>query len=201
MDDLTVIIASFGDDRWLELAQERAIPSLDGWDDTFIYHLGDTTNISVGEVRNMAVRVCKPDGWICFLDPDDELAPDYLHIMQRAATNPADLYVPALKIGAGPAKVLDDRDIINGMNPCPIGTLIHRDTFDAVGGFWNEPAWEDWSLFRRVALGGGKLHFVPDAIYKAYSGPHGRNSTIPNPQQLRRDIIESHTDWVHREET
>ena len=199
MDDLTVIIASFGDRRWLDLAQERAIPSLDGWEDTFVYHLADT-DWTVGHVRNLAVLARDPRGWILFLDPDDELAYRYIDFMRSVARNPDDLYVPALQLVRGhrkyPAAVLDDRDIINGINPCPIGTLIHRDTFDRVGGFWNERAWEDWSLFRRVALTGGQLHFVPDAVYVAHTDPQGRNSTVAHPQQLRKEILDSHEGWL-----
>ena len=199
MGDLTVIIASFGDRRWLDLAQERAIPSLDGWDDTFVFHIHDDV-ASVGRVRNMAVRARNPTGWILFLDPDDELADGYIGSMQAVAQNPDDLYVPALQLIVNqrsyPARTLDDRDIISGINPCPIGTLIHRDTFDRVGGFWDERAWEDWSLFRRVVLTGGQLHFVPDAVYVAHTDSQGPNSTVAHPQQLRKEILDSHERWM-----
>ena len=140
-DTLTVIIASFGDKRWLDLAQERAIPSLDGWDNTFVYHLG-SYDLSVGRVRNMAVRASQARGWLLFLDPDDQLAPGYIDVMLEATKRGSwtDLYAPALQLirNGRPyePQVLDDRDIINGLNPCPIGTVIHRDLFDRVGGFW-----------------------------------------------------------------
>lgn len=192
---LTVIIASFGDDRWIDLADERALPSVAHWPDVFHFHWPETGR-SVGAVRNLAVEASRADGWICFLDPDDELAPGYLEAMTSAAVYPEDLYAPALKLGSGPARVLDDRDIVDGLNPCPIGTVIHRDTFDRVGGFWDERAWEDWSLFRRVALTGGSIHFVPDAVYKAYPSTKGRNSTVTRPKALRAEILDSHQRWM-----
>lgn len=197
--DLTVVISSFGDQSWRELALQRAVPSLDGWGQVVLYHTTET-HLSIGEVRNAAVAAGNPEGWILFLDPDDELAVGYIDAMTDAAVEPSDLYVPALQLitggKTGPARVLDDRDIVDGLNPCPIGTLIHRSTFDRVGGFWNERAWEDWSLFRRVVLTGGELRFVPDAVYRAHVSTVGRNSTVRNPKALRREIVASHRRWL-----
>jgi hypothetical protein len=106
------------------------------------------------------------------------------------------LLTPALALGDRPPECYGSRDIINGLNPCPIGTLIHRTMFDAVGGFWDEPAWEDWSLFRRAVLIGAEITFVHDAVYHAADNPRGRNSTVRNPQALRRQILESHRRWT-----
>jgi hypothetical protein len=67
--------------------------------------------------------------------------------------------------------------------------------FEEAGQFWGEPAWEDYSLFRRAVLSGAFVHFVPNAIYIAHSTKNGRNSTVTNPRRFRRDIVRSHLNW------
>lgn len=193
--DVTVIIASYGSDEWVELASRRAIPSIG--DAVFHhYHVDDAP--SVGQLRNDAVDHGHIQGWMCFLDPDDELAPGYFDNLPDVPVT--DLIVPGLQQVRGGirrrAQLLNRRDIMR-TNPCPIGTLIHRDTFDAVGRFWDERAWEDWSLFRRVVLAGGRLHFHATSIYRAHVSPHGRNSTVADPAGLHREIVESHERWLN----
>lgn len=188
---MDVIVATYGADEWAERALTAA-RSVNGAR-VYVHHSLTATN--PGDARNEAVDVADPDSWIVFLDGDDQLGLGYIDAMTAAATDPADVYAPALQLGDTPPMVLHNRDIVNGLNPCPIGTAIHRDTFERVGRFWNEPAWEDWSLFRRAVLAGGAVRFVPDATYIAASSPNGRNSTVRNPRQLRQQIIDSHTEW------
>ena len=198
---VTIIVASFGDPKWVTLAEQRAIPSATRQGNVRTMHVDEPMH--VGALRNLAVDSFDPQGWMCFLDPDDELADGYIAAMTAEPMNDNHLYVPALQLvrrGVRPPdapQILNNRDIVNGLNPCPIGTLIHRSTFEDAGRFWDERAWEDWSLFRRAVLGGSTLRFVPDAVYRAYMSPDGRNSTVIKPAQLRSDILESHERWLH----
>lgn len=189
--EVTTIVTTWGSQSWAKLGEATAVLH-----QAHFYHLG-SDRFSAGEVRNRAVDNFDPKGWICFLDADDELAPGYFDTMPDVPV--ADLIVPALQIIRGGIaerpKLLNRRNIMKS-NPCPIGTVIHRSTFDAVGRFWDERAWEDWSLFRRVVLAGGRLHFHEPAIYRAHLSPTGRNSTVADPSGLHADIIASHERWL-----
>lgn len=191
-----MVISSFGLRRWHELAVDRALPSVVDQAPVRIFHSDRT--MSVGACRNLAVDHYDVRGWMCFLDPDDELAPGYFDAMPDVPT--PDLIAPALQVvrrgHATPPKLLNGRDI-HDLNPCVIGTLIHRDTFDRVGRFWDERAWEDWSLFRRVVLAGGTVHFNPRAVYRAHESIAGRNLTVKNPAGLRSEILASHERWLN----
>lgn len=194
--DVTVIVTSYGDEKWRKLAKQRAVPS--AADQALAAHLHLPEVDSLGDARNKAVEVTDPKGWICFLDADDELEDGYIEAMEAAVDSESCLYAPALRTvvdhNPGEPCLFVHRDMMKS-NPCPIGTLIHRDLFDQVGGFWNEPAYEDWSLFRRAFIVGDELQFVPDAVYRAHVDSKGRNSTVRNPKQMVRRIIASHDVW------
>jgi hypothetical protein len=88
---------------------------------------------------------------------------------------------------------LTKRDMNVG-NPCVIGTLIRYDMFEEVGGFWNEPAYEDWSLFRRAWLLGATIEHT-DAMYCSIDKPGSRNKQVTDPVKLIREIQYSHEEW------
>jgi glycosyltransferase involved in cell wall biosynthesis len=186
--DVTVIVTTWGTD-WAKRGFDTAEANDAAW-----YHLDDA--ISAGAARNAAVVALDPQEWICFLDADDSLGDGYLDAMSAAYQHDRQLLTPALALGARPAECYGGRDIVDGINPCPIGTLIHRELFDDVGGFWDERAWEDWSLFRRCVLIGADIRFVHDAVYHATHDHRGRNSTVTNPRELRTEILASHAGWL-----
>lgn len=194
--DVTVIITTFGDPWWEQLAMERAYRSAIPQAMTVMHHAEEA--VSLGDARNQAVDRYDPQGWLCFLDADDELAPDYIKamgtILRVAAKH--DLLVPSVQHGAGSRPVCHTGRNIMKMNPCPIGTLIHRSMFERAGRFWDEPAWEDWSLFRRAYILDANLIFVQEAVYIDNATGSGRNSNIPNPRRLHRSIVKSHENWA-----
>jgi GT2 family glycosyltransferase len=195
--EVAVIVATFGEDRWAELAHVRAIPSaIAACPTELIVQHGGTT---IAEARNRAAASASAE-WLCFLDADDELEPGYLAAMGARQLDRG-LLAPAIREVVdgtpGPARTLDDerRNIDRGWNPCVIGTLIRREIFERAGGFWRERAWEDWSLFRRAWLLGEQIHHVPDAVYRIHVNPAGRNATVAQPRQLHREILRSHALW------
>jgi glycosyltransferase involved in cell wall biosynthesis len=192
---VTVIVTTWGSERWQKMGVSTALFHVGLLDcDVHFHHVMRPP--SAGAARNQAVSVADPKDWICFLDADDRLAPGYTAAMLDEADSDDLLLTPALQLGDNLPECFRNRDIINGWNPCPIGTVIHRTMFDEVGGFWDEPAWEDWSLFRRCVLIGAKIRFVPDAVYHATFNTEGRNSTVINPIKLRRQILQSHDNWL-----
>lgn len=196
--DVTILIATHGDEHWRQLG-ERC------WVDhelrTGVPCVWLHANGTLAQARNHAVEIADQhgygQGWLCFVDADDFLEDGYLDAMAAASGNDFDeLLVPSIRYGAGSDPIqFRDRNI-RTLNPCPIGTLIHRDMFDLAGRFWEERAWEDWSLFRRAWLLGARLTFVPDAVYRANSDPGGRNSRVAHPDRLHADIIRSHDQWL-----
>jgi glycosyltransferase involved in cell wall biosynthesis len=196
--DVTILIATHGDGQWRDRGDacwrhhdQLGVPVV--W-----HHEPDAT---VATVRNLCVDIADDagvgQGWLCFVDADDFLEPGYLDAMAAADSNDADvLLAPAVRYGPGSDPIVFRDRHIRSMNPCVIGTLIHRDTFDLVGRFWQERAWEDWSLFRRAWLAGARIVHVPDAVYRANSTPDGRNSRVRHPDQLHAEIIHSHDRWL-----
>jgi glycosyltransferase involved in cell wall biosynthesis len=195
--DVTVIITTWGSPDWMAQGTAslfRAVEVL--VEGASVAHHHANRPASAGSARNEAVDRFDPEGWICFLDADDRLEPGYLQAMDRAQDHDRQLLTPALQIGRSPARHLTDRDILTGLNPCPIGTLIHRSLFDEIGGFGDEPAWEDFAMFQRAVLVGAEIKFVPDAVYLASYNPRGRNSTVHRPKQLLQQIRTDNRAWA-----
>lgn len=194
--DVGILVCTFGDERWRRLGDESYARAADLYPaSVFRHHGGD----SIADTRNAAAEHVRTL-WFCFLDADDELEPGYLEAM-TARRPERGLLAPAIREVVdgvpGPARTLDDRNM-STLNPCVIGTLIRRDVFHRVGGFWNERAWEDWSLFRRAWLAGEQVTHVPGAVYRVHVNPTGRNNTVDQPQQLHREILRSHAVWKRK---
>lgn len=189
--EITVIIATFGSEEWGERGLQTYEKALTwGADDVICAHV---PRGSLAQTRNWAVGEANTE-WICFVDADDDLAPGYIDAMKNAPHSGEALLAPALCL-SGKMIPLEDRDI-TVMNPCAIGTVLRKTTFVAAGGFWEERAWEDWSLFRRCWLLGAPVIHVKDAVYLANSTPTGRNATVADPHILHQEIIDSHARWL-----
>lgn len=191
-DSVAVVVATFGEDRWAQLARTIAAPSAEAERPAeLIVHHGQTLH----QARNDAASLARSE-WLCFLDADDQLEPGYLAALLSAS---ADLRAPAVRYvvpGApDPAPLVLDRRNISTMNPCVIGTLVRRQLFEEAGRFWPERAWEDWSLFRRCWLLGATIEHVPAAVYRVTVNSAGRNSTVDRPHTLHREILRSHAAW------
>lgn len=201
---ITVCIGTYGDPSWRKLAKERAVPSaLTAIREVFHGEVLHThmTDGTLAEVRNDIAGRANGD-WLCFLDADDELAPDYLKAMGFAWLTgaitedwsplliPRVQYVwpggrrdaprfPAFREGANADEISDGNWLV-------IGTLIRRDRFLEVGGFEEWPMYEDWALFARAWKAGAQLVQVPGAVYIAHRKPGTRN------HQGRSLAVETH---------
>jgi len=188
--DVTICISTFGDESWKTLAMTRALPSALGQCSEIVHTHAETLQDS----RNRGAEKATGE-WLVMLDADDELAPGYVDAILAAS---GDLRAPAVSWvtdhSATAPRTLADRNI-ETMNPCVIGTAIRRELFMDLGGFWDEPAYEDFSLFRRAWLAGAVIEHVPDAVYRAWVRPGSRNQSVRNPARLIRDIQSSHEEW------
>lgn len=190
--DVTIVVATFGDNRWVNIADNYALASTK-------YHFPEVPLVRVhsgstlAEARNAGADLVRTE-WICFLDADDELSKDYFDEMEKSD---AELRAPRLLFdspqGWQEPFNLKKRNIDFG-NPCPIGTLIKTSMFEDVGGFWEEPVYEDWSLFRRAWLLGARIDHT-QAKYYAYN-LGGRNSSTTDPAGEIEKIRSSHDKWI-----
>lgn len=168
--DVTVCIGTFGDQEWIRLAEERAVPSIPG--DVPFTHAHEKT---LAQARNAAAAAAKTE-YLCFLDADDQLAPGYFEAMAKGS---ADLRGPGVKYAArhpSPSAVtrLEMGDLWH-RNFLVIGTLVRRELFERVGGFREEPIYEDYALWCRCAAAGASIEMIYDAVYLAWARRDSRN--------------------------
>jgi glycosyltransferase involved in cell wall biosynthesis len=184
---ISVCIGTYGIEPWKRLAQERAIPSVEGQ----TYPAVDCQWVhgqTLHEARNQAAADATGE-WLCFLDADDELDRCYLEAMTRALEHDGStkrLLQPATigvygDGGTDLAPVLHPPKPLHIANFLIIGTVVRRDQFLQVGGFADLVSHEDWDLWLRCWIDGAVVQPVPDAIYRVHVRPNGRNSAGTAP--------------------
>lgn len=171
---ISVIIATYGDWEWRDVAWSRARPSIDGQDadEIIVEYQADGTRASS---LNTAAAEATSD-WLLFLDADDELAPGYVGAMRRALEQHPPprqtLFTPAVQwIRKGrPSPPSFQREVpLERGNWLVIGTMISRQLFTEIGGFHEHPhGLEDWNLWARAVRAGATIVKVPDAVYIAH---------------------------------
>jgi glycosyltransferase involved in cell wall biosynthesis len=174
---ISVIVATYGDPVWQDMAEARAVPTVDtqGADETVLVHEPDGTRATS---LNNGASVATGD-WLLFLDADDELAPGYVGAMRRALEREHDahaLFTPAvqkiLKGRPGKPGFFDRGISLRDDNWLVIGTLVHRDLFRRVGGFPDYPhGFEDFALWSKCYRVGARVVKVPDAVYRYFWNP------------------------------
>jgi glycosyltransferase involved in cell wall biosynthesis len=186
LDDVTVVVGSFGDMAWRKLAEERAVPSAERLGVEVIHVHG----MSLANARNLGLKRVQTE-FTCFLDADDELHPDYFTEMAKGR---ADLRAPSVQyvrdgiptrppyVPLVPGHLCDPHcsaDCLEDGNFLVIGSLIRTELALAVGGFdgrW--PVYEDWDMFRRCVKRGASLEVLSEAIYVAHVRPDSRNRSM-----------------------
>lgn len=193
----SILIPSYGQPHWQHLATTRAEPAARRCEpfEVLTEHFPDG---DINTSRNALAAKATGD-WLCFLDADDELEPDYLREMQAAYCGRKKLYTPAVRIvrrrRSKPPDFYPQVDLRYG-NWLIIGTLIERRTFLALGGFRDWPhGLEDWDLWARAHYAGLEVVRVPGAIYVQHrDGPssHARAARTPGYRPAYDAILASH---------
>ena len=212
--NVAIIVATYGDREWRELALSRAVPSaLAEANHRTSAHVSHYPNLTLAAARNQAVSEAITEAdWLCFLDADDELEPGYLDAMDYAyehypvgvvgETVPPPLLVPLLrrvKEGSWSSPpTVPNKGRWPAVNEAVIGTLVNRLLFERVGGFREHTGdgtpitmYEDWDLWLRCWDAGAKLVYT-DAVYRAYVNPDGRNTNAHESQVVYDAIWADH---------
>lgn len=177
--DVTVVVATYGSRKWVDLAWERAVPSALALGATVRQRHGPTLH----EARNRGLAAVETE-WVCFLDADDALDPGYFDAMEKGT---ADVRAPLVwyrtRRGidrrwmpqvAGHTHACEAACLTAG-NWVVIGAVARTELVQRVGGFRDWPWAEDWDLWLRCYLAGGTFEAVPDAVYQAFVRPDSRN--------------------------
>jgi GT2 family glycosyltransferase len=205
MSDISVVIATYGDRQWIDLALERALHSVLRQSlparDVHIVH-----GTQLHEARNEGARRAQ-GGWLCFLDADDELDHGYLAAMTEATPRTGLILLQPATLGITDGRqdpqpvVIPSKRLIDG-NYMVIGTLIQAQLFSRVGGFHDWAYAEDWDLWLRAWLQGARSKPVPAAVYRVHVRPDGRNNCDRSLQvRTYREIRDTHLEVFERIES
>lgn len=178
--DVTVVIATYGDPSWIDLAHERAWPSAAALGVGVVHVHSDTLH----EARNMGLDMVATD-WVCHLDADDELEPGFFDAIDQGI---ADVRAPAVRyVRPGwPAPNARMPRVAGHQHHCipeclpqgnwlVVGSVARTDLLREVGG-WRDFSWsEDWDLWLRCHLAGASIEAIPRAVYRAHVRPDSRN--------------------------
>lgn len=177
--DVTVVVATFGDTAWKDLAAQRAVPSARAEGIPVLAVHADTLH----DARNCGLGRVDSE-WVCFLDADDELEPGYFAAM---AAGEADVRAPSvryLRDGRHAAPRMPQvaghhhictADCLQYGNWLVIGSLVRADMARQVGGFADFPWSEDWDLWVKCWHAGATFEQVPTAVYRAHVRADSRN--------------------------
>lgn len=181
--DVTVCVATFGTAEWVDLAQERAIPSAQRQGVPVIHRHADT----LAEARNDAIAAATTS-WVICLDADDQLGDGYVTALSKGH---ADIRVPSLievHLDGSSLEVDLTQRNIERLNPIPISAMVRREMVLSAGGFQPWPAWEDWALWLTLVRRGATYEHIPDARLYAHVSPRSRNRSISDPAGLHAAI-------------
>lgn len=178
--ELTVAVATFGDESWANLARERAIPSAELQAPVIHVH-----GANLHGARNTALGMVETPN-VVFLDADDELEAGYIDAMLAADGDlraPRVRYVadrkthaPRFPRVAGHGHDCDRACISSGEgNWLVIGTCAPTQLLRDAGGWKDWPCYEDFDLWMRVLQLGATVQRVPAAIYRAFVRRDSRN--------------------------
>lgn len=187
MSDYTVVVATFGDSSWQRLA-DRAAYSVKSQAEVVRYHGGE----SVAEARNAALALVQTE-FVIFLDADDILEGGYISAMKQGS---ADIRAPRVRVihnGRGmyrepmmpwvsncahvnrhPGEECVGECLQYG-NWVVIGAAARTELLRDVGGFHDEPIYEDWALWLRCWAAGATFEPIHEAIYRQHIRGESRN--------------------------
>lgn len=184
----SILISTYGDQKWKDLAESRALPSTvkQGALEVLIKHDPHGT---IASVRNELAANAK-GSLLIHLDADDELTDGYVDAVRASAnrTSGHTLFAPMVQYVNGrraqAPKYWPEVPLDVG-NWLVIGTAVPRDLFLQVGGFPEAVhGFEDWAGFAKCWKAGAQIMKVPQAVYRAHVTPNSRNRRMSVAERL-----------------
>lgn len=180
----SVIIGYYGHKASWEPLVDRAVVSVQN--QTQPCQLIVSYEETLQQARNFGAEKAHGEQLV-FLDADDELDPRYVEALNRVegdVKQPSTLGVVNGVEDDEPV-LIPEKNLITG-NYIVIGAGLNRNLFFTVGGFRDLPVAEDWDLFVRCWLAGGRVVKCPEAIYRVHVNPHGRNRQDDQYETIKR---------------
>jgi glycosyltransferase involved in cell wall biosynthesis len=179
--DVTICVATFGDQQWRHTAHDTALRSAETLGVPVVAVHGTT----IHGARNACLSQVQTE-FVIYIDGDDLLEPGYLDAM---AASSADVRVPRVRYVTDTSRPLPAPGmprVVGHHHPHPctqeclpcgnwivIGAQVRTQFLRDIGG-WRDYGWEDWDLWLRCHLAGARVEPVPDAIYRANVHPGSR---------------------------
>jgi glycosyltransferase involved in cell wall biosynthesis len=170
---LTVIIATYGDETWRQMAIDEALPTAAPEADEVLLIHGDT----LAQARNAGARRAKSE-WIVYLDADDELEPGFHDGIEKGE---GDIRVPAYRQcneNRNPRLVTPQPTDLTTTNWVIIGAAHRRSLALKIGGFLEWPVNEDWCYWQRCWKAGAEFVVHAEAIYRIHGRLGSRNRVM-----------------------
>lgn len=184
-ETVSIIIGTYGDkDNWYPLgrkaeasAYNQTVPAKE----VLWFHAP-----TLQQARNEGVNNATGD-WLVHLDADDTLDP---HYVEGILNGTGDLRQPKT-LGVHPdghtdaeAVFIEPKFWLLEGNWLIIGTGVRRELVQRVGGWGDEPFYEDWDLWLRCWKAGATIGTAPEAIYCVGVNTVGRNSPDVEAQKF-----------------
>lgn len=191
---VTIAVATYGGQEWVDLAHARAIPSAEATGAPVVYAHADTLH----DARNQALARVDTEH-VVHLDADDELEPGFLDALLAGTADIRGPRVRYLRERQKPQHVPEPwtprvaghhhdctADCLPEGNWLVVGSLAPTQLLRDVGG-WRDFEWsEDWDLWLRCWKAGATFELIPDAIYRAWVRPKSRNRA---PDRARKTAV------------
>lgn len=173
--DVSVVIGTFGNPVYRQLAIKRAIPSAERLGVPVFYEHRD----ALADARNAALDQVTTE-YVVHLDADDELPADYLQRMGKA-----DVQVPMVRyISTGAFYPAGYPAVAGHVHQCE-STCLREGNYIVVGAIartelvqkirWKDwVVYEDWALWLECFLAGASFEYIP-SVYLAHVRRDSRN--------------------------
>jgi glycosyltransferase involved in cell wall biosynthesis len=193
--DVTIVIGTFGGQEWIDLAEQRAIPSAEAQGVPVVHRHAET----LAEARNSAIDACSSE-FVIHLDADDVLERRYVREMARGS---ADVRVPAVRRyaegkrrgGTYMPRVYGHRhkcsgDCLPDGNWVTLGACVRMELAKKVR--WAEwPIYEDFAFWLECWKAGATFEALPRAIYGYHWMPNSRNHALEDRDVWHHKIVDS----------
>lgn len=141
----------------------------------------------VSEARNLGIENCKGE-YILPLDSDDIILPTFIAKCVKAFTLNSYIKVVRTNIelfGKKSGKISFvpfDFSILLARNLMVVSSMFKKADWNKIGGFDNRfvKGFEDWEFWINILKDGGKVHTIPEHLFKYRIRKNSRNHSLSN---------------------